>query len=278
MTTPGVDAFRRAYSRALRAYLRTPNESALRPAYELGREAVRSELGILDLTLVHHEALASTLKGAVPEEMEQFTVSAADFLLDSLSAFEMIRRGYTEAREVVALERRQATMLRRLSNLLADDSLTFGASGSGTEMLRLVAEHARELTRASCCVASLVVTSAAGEIRASIYDDSDDAAAAFTESHELSALARVLAAASGVVRITREQFSLDAGSRRSSDGKGWLGAPLTTLDGRGIGWIQLLTEANADFTHADEQVLAQVAEMTSAAAERMRLYHREKHG
>jgi GAF domain-containing protein len=57
-------------------------------------------------------------------------------------------------------------------------------------------------------------------------------------------------------------------------GAGWLGAPLTTLDERQMGWIQLLAGPNADFTEIDEAVLAHLAQMTSATVERARTYSR----
>src|ERR671931_1669743 len=155
MTGAAQNELRRSYASGLHAYLRDPNERTLRAAYELGREAVTRELDVLDLALVHHEALAAALGAADPDDLERLTRSAGDFLVESLSAFEMIRRAYTEARDAAAFERRQASMLRQLSNLLADASLALDASGSFEEMLRLVAEQARELTRAACCIATL---------------------------------------------------------------------------------------------------------------------------
>ena len=63
----------------------------------------------------------------------------------------MVQRGIREVHEAAALERRQADLLRQLSNFLADASLALGASDSLEEMLQLVAEQARELTRAETC-------------------------------------------------------------------------------------------------------------------------------
>jgi GAF domain-containing protein len=48
--------------------------------------------------------------------------------------------------------------------------------------------------------------------------------------------------------------------------------PLTALDGRELGSIRLLNEREHAFTELDEAVLAHLAQMTSAAVERVRLY------
>ena len=57
----------------------------------------------------------------------------------------MVQRGYRAAREAARAERRQTEMSRQLSAFLADASLALDASDSLEEMLRLVAEQAREL-------------------------------------------------------------------------------------------------------------------------------------
>jgi hypothetical protein len=264
---------RRSYAAGLQAYLRAPNEQTLSAAYELGREAVTRELDVLDLALVHHEALAAALRTADLDDVERVTRSAGEFLVDSLSAFEMIRRAYTETRDAAALERRQASMLRQLSNLLADASLALDA-GSLDEMLRLVAEQARELTGAACCVAALGGTEGA-EVEAASFDD--EHAAAFVESADLHALARVVRSAARVVRMSGGELAAHPASRHLDlRGAGWLAAPLTTLDERQIGWIQLLAGAGADFTEIDEAVLAHLAQMTSATVERARMYSRSR--
>jgi hypothetical protein len=260
MTSRAQNELRRSYASALQAYIRDSNERTLRPAYELGREAITSELGVLDLALAHHEALAAALRAAEPEDVDRLVRSATDFLLDSLSAFEMIRRAYTEARDAAALERRQANMLRQLSNLLADASLALDASGSLEEMLRLVAEQALELTNAACCIAALA--------------GSSDEKAPVARSADLRALARLVRSADRVVRMSRDELAAHQVALHESSTGGWLAAPLTTLDGRQIGWIQLFGDSDAAFTEMDEAVLAHLAQMTSATVERARLYNR----
>jgi Phosphoserine phosphatase RsbU, N-terminal domain/GAF domain len=264
---------RRSYATGLQAYLRDPSERTLRAAYELGREAVTRELDVLDLALVHHEALATALRAAELDDVERVTRSAGDFLVDSLSAFAMIRRAYTEARDAAALERRQASMLRQLSNLLADASLALDA-GSLEEMLRLVAEQARELTRAACCVAALGGTDSP-EVEAAAFDDDDEHAAAFVELADRRALAGVMGSAARTVRMSGDELAAHPATRHLDlRGAGWLAGPLTTLDERQIGWIQLLASVGAEFREIDEAVLAHLAQMTSATVERARMYSR----
>ena len=114
------------------------------------------QLSVLDLAVAHQEALLSALADASDAaEAQRVDRAAGDFFLESLSTFEMVQRGFAEAREAALLERRQTEMSRQLSTFLADASLALDASDSLEEMLRLVAEQARELVGADCCVATV---------------------------------------------------------------------------------------------------------------------------
>ncbi|MDQ3889010.1 MAG: hypothetical protein M3312_00450 [Actinomycetota bacterium] len=243
--------FRAAYESALARHLAERGESGLRAAYELGRDAVEHRLGVLDLAAVHHEVLVAALTGLAPSgEIERVARAAGDFFLESLSAFEMIQRGFGEAREAAMLERRHAEMLRQLSNLLADASLALGASDSLEEMLQLVAEEARELTNARYCLATADVSPAGGVIRAASLADAADAR--WSELLESGRPSREAARAL----------------------PSFLWAPLTTLDEREFGSIQLVDKVDGDFTELDEAVLVHLAQMAAAALERARLYER----
>ena len=55
--------------------------------------------------------------------------------------------------------------------------------------------------------------------------------------------------------------------------EGWLAASLTALDGSELGAIQLFDKQGGGFTVDDEAALVHLAQMTSAAVERARLYH-----
>lgn len=86
------------YTEALEHYLSGGGERALRGAYEVGRLALTSEVGLLDMAELHHVALSKILtddlgKGGVPVGL----ADASQFLAESLSAYEMAYRGYRDA-------------------------------------------------------------------------------------------------------------------------------------------------------------------------------------
>ena len=101
-----------------RDHLLEPGEDALRVAYELGREAVRRDMSVLDLALVHQEVLISELREVDSVEVVQLAREAGNFFLESLSAYEMVQRGFREARDAALIERRHADVLRQLSSFL----------------------------------------------------------------------------------------------------------------------------------------------------------------
>ena len=234
---------RQRYGHAFAAYLAEPGEATLRPAYELGRDAVARGLAVLDLAAVHHDALGAVLRRVRDhEELDAITNAARDFLVETLSAFEMVQRGYREARERALLERRHAAMLRQLSNLLADASLALGERDSLHEVLRLVAEQARELTGATRCVARVRLPGGR-RIEAAAVDDVDT----WSEADR---------APSG------------------EPGRGRLSAPLLSLEGDQLGSIEVADKERDDFTALDEAILRHVAQMAAATIDRARLYGR----
>lgn len=81
------------YIAALREYLATGSEAALSTAYEFGRRVV--EGGILDLTSLHHQALAAIAKDpdyAIRAQLDK----AAIFFTEVVSPLEMALRSYKE--------------------------------------------------------------------------------------------------------------------------------------------------------------------------------------
>jgi hypothetical protein len=272
----GVVAFRAAYASALADYLADPSEGSLRIGYELGREAVSRRLSVLDLAVAHQEAFVSVLVGASGStETQQVTRAAGDFFLESLSSFEMVQLGFREAQEAVRLERRQTEMSRQLSTFLADDSLALEVSHSLEEVLRLVAEQARELVNAECCVATVAAAGRPRAAEAASYSEADRRWPGFVQWLDLFALYRVIRLAGGSVRIAGEEltglppFRTAVGDRPL---EGWLAASLTALDGSELGAIQVFDKQDGFFTESDEAVLIHLAQMASAAVERARLY------
>lgn len=254
--------FRAAYRRALRAFLDDGTETSLRAAYELGRDAVTHELGLLDLVHTHHEVLFAELEASPQrDDSRQMIRAGADFLLEALSAFEMVRRGFTEAREAVISERRQAAMLRQLSTLLADASLVVHARSSVREVLQLVAEQARELTHARWCLASAASV---------LGDPSRTSAQAGTAPGDLDELAREAFAA--VAPDTGPTHVVSFETRAGGGGSGSVAAPLTALDGRPIGVLAIGSRAGLPFSELDKAMLVHVAQVTAAAIERAARY------
>ena len=271
-------SFRAAYASALEKYVNEASEDSLRAAYELGRDAVSRQLSVLDLAVTHQEALLPALLGAsAPAELERVASAAGDFFLESLSSFEMVHRGLGEAREAARSQRRQAEMSRQLSSFLADASLALDASGSLEEMLRLVAEQARELVGARCCVATVALPGRPRTAEAASYEEADRRWTAFLQWLDLFAIYNLLRSNGGSVRLAGEQlaqlhpFRAATGSRHL---EGWLAASLTALDGSELGAIQLFDKKDGAFTGDDEAVLLHLAQMASAAVERTRLYER----
>ncbi len=107
-------------ARALDAYLATPGEETLHAAYTLGRSALSSGLGLLELVLLVVGAAGGTRDegaGAVAAPARSF----AAFLVECLSPYEMALRG---AREVNSALLRQNDVLEeevtRIAHALHD--------------------------------------------------------------------------------------------------------------------------------------------------------------
>ena len=140
--------------------------------------------------------MLSALAGASgAAEAQQVTRAAGDFFLEGLSTFEMVQRGFAEARQAARLERRQTELSRQLSTFLADASLALDASDSLEEMLRLVAEQARELVGADCCVATVAVARPAPDRRSGLLPEADRRWTAFVRWLDLPAIYRLSARA-----------------------------------------------------------------------------------
>lgn len=273
--------FRSAYASALGDYLSEPSERLLRVAYELGRQAVSQQLSVLDLAIAHQEALLSALRGTSSSAVTRHvTREAGDFFLESMSSFEMVQRGLAETRDAARHERRQTEMARQLSTFLADASLTLDGSGSLDEMLQLVAEQARELVNAECCVATVAVDGQPRTAEAASYFEGDRRWTAFVQWLDLFAIYRLIQQRGGSVRLAGEQITrLAAFLTRPGDLPlhGWVAASLNALDGSELGAIQLFDKQDGgSFTADDEAALIHLAQMASAAVERARPYQERR--
>lgn len=274
--------FRAEYVAAFVAHLAEREERTLYRAWELGREAVVSGLGVMDLAEAHHEALLAGFR----QETDVFatTRAARDFLLESLSAFEMERRGMTEERAEARAERRRAAVVRRLSGFFADASLSRDGKESAHEILHLLAEQARELVGGACCVATLSAGDGVPDARAASYAEADAAWGARLALSDLSALEERLRASGATAARDARAAGPDGALlalRASGDGDGdrpaaaarsWLAVKLSALDGRPMGFVHVFHHRPRAFAAADEAVLVHLAQMAAAAIERTALY------
>ncbi|HKP27538.1 MAG TPA: ATP-binding protein [Dongiaceae bacterium] len=86
----------KTYVSALLGHLSRPDEVGLNQAYEIGRAALSGGFGVLDMAMLHHEALGSLTSGATTEVSRSQLAKAAEFFAEALSPFEMSLRGYQE--------------------------------------------------------------------------------------------------------------------------------------------------------------------------------------
>ena len=271
MTAPPID-FQSSYASAFEAYLETPSEAALHAAYELGRDAIARELSILDLAALHHEALQTALAHYAPARgTDEIVTAANEFFRETLSAFEMIRRGFRDAQAAAAVEKRNATIVRRLSDFLADTSVAAHAPDSLAEVLQLVAEQARELTAAECSVARVVIDEAQSQtIEAFSCPETDKEWRTVLAESDLTRLARLIEPQGKSLRLGANDVADSKAVGAARPIRGWLGTTLTGWDERPLGFIQLFDKADGEFSETDEAVVVHLAQMAVTAIERAR--------
>ena len=91
--------FRLDYTPLMLRYLSQRDESSLRLAYELGRDAMRESIGLLDVVRVHHEVFLDVLATARDtDEARGIARAASALLMDLIASFEMSQRAFTESR------------------------------------------------------------------------------------------------------------------------------------------------------------------------------------
>jgi signal transduction histidine kinase len=122
---PEPDRLARDYRGALYDYVACAGEAPLARAYQLGRDAIAEGRSIPDLVGIHgavlHELLAGASGGGA--RADGLVNSAAQFLAESLSPFEMTHRGYRDS--LVAWRHINETLeqeIRRIAHALHDES------------------------------------------------------------------------------------------------------------------------------------------------------------
>jgi hypothetical protein len=233
--------FARRYEDGLRTFVFDRNERSLRTAYELGREAVQTDINVLNLVALHNTSLARSLAAAESSDVVSLVEASGDFLVESLAAFEMVQRGLTDARRAAFRERRIVRMLRQLSAVLSDVSLAAGDRDSIRETVQLLAEHVRELVRADRAVVTFATTPGRPEITG------------VAEGEDVDTWSEVLGA--GVEEIAVEQDAVQQIDTIRSE--------LVTSRGEEIGFVEVVASKRI-FSEDDRALLTQIAQMTAA--------------
>src|SRR5215208_2233907 len=137
---------RSRYHEVFRAWLAHRDERELGTAYALGREAVSSQLSVLELAQAHHEAIQLALRDeSDPARRAELIEAAGLFFGEALSTVEIAHRGYHAVQEVARLEHEHVGQL----NALAAASVRINAAMTTEELLQLTVESAREVLGAA---------------------------------------------------------------------------------------------------------------------------------
>lgn len=242
--------FPESYAQAFQDYLRGSGEAALQTAYELGRRAVEENLNVLDLADIHHAAVAQALDLSADDgDLHRLTSAGAAFLSESLSAFEMVQRGFREVQQVAALEQQYAVQLRAL----ADGSASLNSTFSVKEILRRMSELAPRIIGARHCMVA-VSPDTPRQLRNGLT------------SRWLPPISP------GIL----SRFEEDVGQLRAPNGDVVLVAKLRGLE-RGQAAVVLGEKEGGPFTERDEAVLLKLSQTCSVAIERAGLYERQRH-
>jgi len=90
------------YRGMLREYLVRPDEALLEGAYGLGREALASGHGVLDMATMHSQAVAAVLASSdVACEREPLSEALERFFVEAISPFEIAHRSFRDANLVL---------------------------------------------------------------------------------------------------------------------------------------------------------------------------------
>jgi signal transduction histidine kinase len=139
--------WRDEFRRALDEHLTRGEEAVLLSVYELGRKALQSGLGVLDVAGLVHQALCAVC-AREQADLLQVVKAAETVLLECLSPFEMAYRGVREANTALrGLNDLLEEQTRRISHELHDEagqllaSVHIALDGLGRELPPAAAGH-----------------------------------------------------------------------------------------------------------------------------------------
>lgn len=88
--TDSLAVLRRNYRPVFLAHLMRHDEATLQSAYELGRDAMAADVGMLDLVQIHHEVFSDVVSSSQDaSELPDMLSAATTFLVEVLAPFEM---------------------------------------------------------------------------------------------------------------------------------------------------------------------------------------------
>lgn len=121
---PAPEETAAAYTSALRAYTEgRGGEAALADAYELGRAVLSAGAGVLEIAEIHHRALLALAEDGDEAQRQQRMAAAGRFLLEALSPFEMMLRGFRESNTALrGINEQLEGETRRLAHVLHDEA------------------------------------------------------------------------------------------------------------------------------------------------------------
>ena len=97
--TDPLERFRLDYAPLLLRYLSQRDENGLQAAYQLGRDAMRESIGLLDVVRVHNDlSLAVVATARDVAEAHDLAGAAATLLIDLVAAYEVAQLGFMDAR------------------------------------------------------------------------------------------------------------------------------------------------------------------------------------
>ena len=116
----------------LQDYLAGGGERALKRAYALGREALASGVGVVEMARIHHLATATVLtQSSSPKEVGHSIQHATDILVECLSPYEMVHRGFKEANTTL---RESEERLRHFVQIVPDVIFSLSPDGRFTSL------------------------------------------------------------------------------------------------------------------------------------------------